>query len=355
MSNSLNNTVLIRADANRQMGIGHAMRCLAVGERLVARGNHVIFAMHEVPHALLSRLGNAGVELLNLSVEQNTALGFADVAQERQAKYAMLDGYHLGNEYEQSCSAAYIRTLRFDDYMPGSCSDADIIVNASPHAQESSYQQWAPKAELLLGPQHIAFRSEMIAAHQARQNKRLGKDNSTAADGNGSILINFGGSDHLDMTIRTVTAIADLLPDANIEAVTGAAYPNPERLSDLGIERLTHHHNSDNLPEVMQRARLAISAGGLTVAELALFRIPTILAITAQNQIKGAHVSWCHTILPDNDNGAINTNHMLDQILLETERLWQMPDERALITSRIPEELDIYGADRIADALIGKQ
>jgi len=167
-------------------------------------------------------------------------------------------------------------------------------------------------------------------------------------------LINFGGSDHLDMTIRTASAIAKLLPDAKIEAVTGAAYPKPDRLKGLGIKNLIHHHNTDNLAEIMQRARMAISAGGLTVSELALFRIPTILAITAQNQVKGAHVSWCHTILPTEENSHIDTDDMLSKILCETERLWQKPDERASITGRIPTTLDIFGASRIADTLMAR-
>jgi len=345
--------LVVRADANRQMGIGHAMRCLAVAECLVARSYTVVFAMHQVPDALLARLAKAKVEVFRITDKDNSPEGFKRIVEELGGNYILIDGYLFSNDYERVFSGTNVRRLRFDDFMPGKACDADVVVNASPHAQKAPYTAWAPNAALLLGPQHIAFRSEMIAGYKALQAKNAQADNANNPNGNASILINFGGSDHLDMTIRTASAIAELLPDAKIEAVTGAAYPNPERLANLGIKNLIHHHNSDNLPEIMQRARMAISAGGLTVAELALFRIPTILAITAQNQVKGAHVSWCHTILPAVDNGDIDTAEMLDKILIETERLWHLPDERAEITNRIPKLLDVHGAERIADALTG--
>jgi UDP-2,4-diacetamido-2,4,6-trideoxy-beta-L-altropyranose hydrolase len=345
-------TVFVRVDANRQMGIGHAMRCLAVCEQLIARGCRVTFAMQQVPSALIARLEKASIALLHLNKKQSDAASFRQICTQASADLVMIDGYHLGNCFEQSFAGSGIRSLRFDDFLHGEGCTADVVVNASAHADHISYQDWAPGAALLLGPAHLAYRSDMISAYQALEARKMATENPNQLNGNACILINFGGSDHLDMTLRTASAIAAMLPDAKIEAVTGAAYPNPERLNNLGIEKLTHHHNTNNLAEVIQRARMAISAGGLTVAELALFRIPTILAITAQNQVKGAHVSWCHTIVPKDGNGQIDTADMLDKILVETKRLWCSPSERKLITDRIPADLDIAGADRIATALM---
>jgi len=346
-------TLLVRADANRQMGIGHAMRCLAVAEQAVTEGHRVVFAMHQVPNLLLARLEKASIEVIHLDDNKADLAGFLNLASACNAGYVLIDGYHFTDDYEKSLRMAGVRCLRFDDYMPGAICHADVVVNASPHAQQHPYQQWAPYASLMLGPKYISFRSDMIAAHERMKAIHDSQGSTHDTNGNASILVNFGGSDHLDMTIETVSAIAVQLPDAQIEAVTGAAYPNPERLSKLGIANLAHHHNTDNLAEIMQRARMAISAGGLTVAELALFRIPTILAITAQNQIKGAHVSWCHTIIPEEDI-EITRDTLLENIIQEAKRLWHRPEERALIASRIPTELDILGTKRIVKALMGE-
>ena len=347
-------TVLVRVDANRQMGIGHAMRCLAVSEQFIARGYRVIFAMHEVPSALLARFDTSGILVFLLNERDNSADAFTRIAVEQNAAFVLIDGYHLENHYERLLKKTSAKILRFDDFMNGERCDADVVVNASTHAEVSQYTVWAPGAALLLGPCHIAFRSDMIAARQALSAKKAAASENSHINGNASILINFGGSDHLDMTIRTASAIANMLPKARIEVVTGAAYPQPERLQKLGINNLVHHHNTDNLAEIMQRARMAISAGGLTVSELALFGIPTILAITAQNQVKGAHVSWCHTILPGEDEENIDTDDMLKKILYETERLWRLPAERNLITDRIPSEIDTFGANRITEALLAR-
>jgi len=349
-----NPTVLVRVDANRQMGIGHAMRCLAVSEQFIARGYRVVFAMHEVPPALLARFDTSGILVFLLNDGDNNADAFTRIAVEQDAAFVLIDGYHLENDYERRLKKTGTKTLRFDDFMNGLRCDADVVVNASTHAEASQYTEWAPHATLLLGPYHIAFRSDMIAARQALSAKKAATGENSHINSNASVLINFGGSDHLDMTIRTASAIASILPEAKIEAVTGAAYPQPERLTKLGIKNLVHHHNTDNLAEIMQRARMAISAGGLTVSELALFGIPTILAITAQNQVKGAHVSWCHTILPDENKETIDTDDMLKNILYEAERLWRLPAERNLITGRIPREIDTFGANRITEALLAR-
>lgn len=344
-------TVIVRVDANQQMGIGHVMRCLALSEELLARGIAVRFVMRELPSQLTDRLTSAGVEILRLTRSEDHAEAFASAAIAHGAMAAVVDGYHLDNAYELALRHAGVRSLRFDDYMPGARSDAAIIVNASPHAEHATYRGWAPEADLLLGPSFITFRSDMIDGFKRR--KALQKSSESDAAGS-SILVNFGGSDPLDMTIETVQALAKAIPDAPIEAVTGAAYPEPERLSDLGIENFRHHHNSSYLPTIMQRARLAVSAGGLTVQELALFRIPTILAITAENQIKGAHVSWCHTLRLGFASGNANTADMIKEIVREAEMLWNSPAERDTIVGRIPQKLDIHGATRITDMLTGE-
>lgn len=343
--------VIVRVDANQQMGIGHAMRCLALSEELLARGISVRFVVCDIPAQLTDRLTSAGIEINSLDREEDSPESFAAKAEEAKALAAVVDGYQLGNEYEVALNARGIPSLRFDDYMPGAHSDASIIINASPHAELSAYRSWAPRAELLLGPSYITFRSDMIDGFKRR--RALQKASESASSGS-TILVNFGGSDPLDMTLETVLALSRAIPDAPIEAVTGAAYPNPERLADLGLENFRHHHNSSYLPAIMQRARLAISAGGLTVQELALFKIPTILAITAENQIKGAHVSWCHTLRLGFANGGTDTKGMIKEIVKEASMLWNSPQERDTIVSRIPQNLDINGAKRIADALTGE-
>lgn len=343
------NTVLVRVDANRQIGIGHAMRCLAVAEYLVGQKCAVYFAMRTVSDQLRPRIEGANIRIISLSEKQCSPQGLLDVAISINASFLMLDGYHLDYELERTFQDHCVKTLRFDDYMPGSRCYADIVVNASPHAEFETYKRWAPDAAILLGPRFIAFRSDMVNGFMASREK-VDVD-SYAAERN-SILVNFGGSDPLDMTVATVTALSKALPGVTIEAVTGAAYPNSERLSRLSIKKFRHHHNSGNLANIIQRARIAVSAGGLTVQELALFRVPTILAITAPNQIKGAHVSWCKTLRPDWQSQDENTDKIIGDIARESKILWQSAEERTKIIERIPSELDIHGAQRIANALI---
>jgi len=324
------------------------MRCLAIAEYLIDCGHEALFAMHELPANLEPRLLAAGIKIIPLSKKQTELEGLKRKVESTGATHLVLDGYHLPSTFESAYSETSIPVLRFDDYMPGNRGYADLVVNASPHAEADIYQRWAPEAKLLLGPKYIAFRSDMIAGFKAKESLI---NSGSKLPPQKSIMINFGGSDPLNMTVATVKALSKALPEAPIEAVTGAAYPAPERLSNLGIANFKHHHNSDNLSEIMQRACMAISAGGLTVTELALFRIPTILAITAENQIKGAHVSWCHTLLPS-DITKLGTAETIHEIVREASIIWKSPKERQKIIARIPEDVDISGAKRIIDTFL---
>lgn len=323
------------------------MRCLAVAEFLISQKNTVHFAMQSVSEQLRPRIEDAGINIIDLAEKQSTIPGLRETVMAMGADILVLDGYHLSYDTEQAFRETPVRTIRFDDYMPGDRCYANIVVNASPHAKRSEYQTWASGADLLLGPRYIAFRSDMIAGYHARQGVIENHDVPPA-----SIMVNFGGSDPLDMTLATVKALSEQLPDVTIEAVTGAAYPKPQQLADLNLKNFKHHHNSGNLAAIIQRARLAISAGGLTVQELALFRVPTILAITAANQVKGAHVSWCKTLRPNWQSEDKNTDKIIAEIALEAHALWHSDQKRTQIIDRIPAELDIHGSKRISDAML---
>jgi spore coat polysaccharide biosynthesis predicted glycosyltransferase SpsG len=49
-------TLLIRADASVQIGTGHIMRMIALGQEWQARGGEVVFACAEVTPAMRERL-----------------------------------------------------------------------------------------------------------------------------------------------------------------------------------------------------------------------------------------------------------------------------------------------------------
>jgi len=335
-------TILVRADASAKMGTGHVMRCFALSEGLLARGHKVIFASHDLPESLANRIELQGLEVLSVSSTEAGASSILALASQTRATHAVFDGYHLADAFEGCLAKTNVKSLRFDDLMPGRHCSADVVVNASPFAEQKSYEKWAQNARILLGPRYLSFRSEVVEASKSSTRNKNAEKNS--------LFINFGGSDPLGLTRPVILAIAEAIPKALIEVVTGPAYSEPNRVSELPVERLRHHHNSRSLADIMQRALIAVSAGGLTIAELALFRVPTILTVTAENQIEGAKVSWCRAILPGTQPASQES--LVKQIVEQAKTLWQSETERLAIIKRIPKDIDTGGTDRIIDALL---
>ena len=335
-------TLLVRADASAKMGTGHVMRAFALSEGLLGRGHKVIFSSQDLPEDLAKRIQVQGLEILPLSTAEAKASSIVALASHTQATHAIFDGYHLADAFETCLAETNVKSLRYDDLMQGAHCSADIVVNASPFAEQESYERWAPNALVLLGPRYLSFRSEVVHASKNASGKNAAEKNS--------LFINFGGSDPLGLTVPAIVAMAEAIPEALIEVVTGPAYREPNRVAALPLERLRHHHNSSSVAEIMQRARIAVSAGGLTIAELALLRIPTILTVTAENQIEGAKVTWCRTVMPGTPPESQKS--LVKQIVEQAKILWQSEAERLAITNRIPNDIDTGGTDRIIDALL---
>ena len=274
--------VLIRADASTQVGLGHAMRCLALAQECRAGGGRPIFALAQELHSLEHRLDVEGIDFMHLNVPIGTsedATETSKVARARGLSWIIADGYRFGADYQRSIKALGLSLLALDDY--GQCSfySADLVLNPNLHALAETYHRREPSTRLLLGPYFAPLRQEFLNCRPPRR---------PAPELARKILVTLGGGDPDNITLKVLRALRFVeTHDLEIRVVIGGANPHQEALAaevESSPFTTTLLRNVTAMPDLMIWADMAISAGGSTCWEMAFLGLPAALIVAAENQ-----------------------------------------------------------------------
>lgn len=230
----------IRAEGSATIGMGHLARCEVLAEALRERGAEVVDA--SLP----------GLDWL------------------------VVDHYGSDAAWERDARKRAARILAIDDLGREHDCDALLDQNYFPDAWKRYAGRLPSRCRRLLGPRYALLRPEF-----ARAAKR-------ARDGNvRTILVSFGGSDPANATAQAITAIRALQrKDLVTDVVLGEANPHADSIARLcaGDTAFRVHRAANNMAELMQRADLAIGAGGSTTWERCCMGLPTIQLAIAPNQ-----------------------------------------------------------------------
>jgi UDP-2,4-diacetamido-2,4,6-trideoxy-beta-L-altropyranose hydrolase len=274
--------LLIRVDANAEIGVGHAMRCLALGEACLMAGGRVDFVSAFPTPALERRARERGIGFQCLSTvpgSEDDARQLIKLAQQRSNPVVVIDGYVFGYPYQDAVKGAGLRLLCIDDYGHADRYRADIILNQNLWAAEQMYQRREPGTQLLLGSKYVLLRREFLNG-SLRQ-----RDIPAAA---AKILVTMGGGDAHNVSLKIIEALAVLgMEGMTAIVVAGPSNPHVARLRSvidglhLPIKLLD---DTDSMAELMVWADLAVAAAGSTCWELAVMGVPTLAVVTAENQ-----------------------------------------------------------------------
>ncbi len=338
--------ILLRADAGASIGAGHVMRCLALAEALQDIGFAGHFLAAALPAALEDRLRTSGMTVHRIAAEPGSAddlAGTLDVAAKIGAVAVVVDGYGFGGGWRAGLAASGLCVLAFDDAGTGEPLHADLIVNAAPDAAGLPYGVGNPAATVLAGPAYAPLRREVRAAAAAAK-ASLGERSS--------LLVTFGGSDPLELSVPVLARLAPALPPGvRLDIAVGGAAPNAGAVEDAARsfgERVRVHRDTPRMGQLMARAGLAVSAAGTTTAELAAIGTPAVLVTIADNQDEAARQSealgWCALV-----NG--RAPDAADRIAAVALALWADPPRRVAMAERLAGIVDGQGAVRIAEVL----
>ena len=320
--------LLVRADAGPGIGVGHVMRCLAIAEAWIELGGRVVFASAELPVPIGGRVSQLGSRVVTVSSSETTAA----LAVEVGARFAIVDGHHLGPEYQQDLGAAGARVLVIDDRGESATDAADVILNPNATAHTDLYRQL--RGITLLGPAYALIRREFRGIARTR----------TLAETARRILVSFGGADPADLSPVAIAALAEI-EGLHVRVVVGASADRALAAPANAKSTIEVVPWLQDLAGQMRWADLAIVAAGSTCWELAACGVPMIAVPVTETQLAvgeiGIGIPLAREAFSADTLRALVSSVMFDQI-------W-----RGKLQRKGPELVDGRGAFRVCAALRG--
>ena len=277
--------LLIRADASVDIGLGHAMRCLALAESFAERvGGSATFLMASPPPAFVSRATAAGVEIRSLAAPPGSTGDVRETlatACAAGAGWIVLDGYQFDGSFQHGLVAGGRRVLALDDYGHARSYHADLVLNQNAGAEALLYADREPRTGLLLGPRFALLREE-FRAYSGRHR--------TVPVRARRVVITLGGSDADNVTALALEAVGAVSGPLDVLLIIGEA--NPHRAALETAAAVCPHPievavDVRDMPRRLARADLAIAATGSTALELACVGTPQVGIVLAENQWPG--------------------------------------------------------------------
>jgi UDP-2,4-diacetamido-2,4,6-trideoxy-beta-L-altropyranose hydrolase len=341
-------SLVFRVDASIQMGTGHVMRCLALAQSWQDDDGEVYFCSHQdLPLALVQRLTTEGInriELQSVPGSQADALETISHCQNHHSSWLILDGYHFDAEYQVTIKAEGLKLLVIDDHGHADRYCADLILNKNVCARAELYPHIAPETQLLLGCEYTLLRREFWSWRGDPLSRIRQFDREKPLH----VLITLGGSDPYNTTLCVLTALKYIdLDRIEVNVIVGGANPHIHSLQSICTElgqSVQLHSNVTDMPALMARSDLAISAGGGTCWELALMGIPSLLIILAENHRLiveeladlniGINLGWYQTLIPSS-------------IANEISHLLKNRDRLDTMSKKALKLVDGYGCKRV--------
>lgn len=276
--------LLVRTDANSQIGTGHVMRCIALAQAWRNRGGGAVFLSSIESDGVRQRILDEGFELVSIDKSHPHAHDERQVRKllacnrKAQPAWLVLDGYHFDPAYQSALRATGCKVLVIDDMAHQPEYHADILLNQNIHARSLNYN-CGPDTLRLLGTQYVLLRKEFLRKKRAKW-----ESFETAR----RILVTMGGADPENVTLTVVRALKWLKRgDLEVKIVLGAVNPNRQsiekelRCSPFDFQILS---SVTDMPFLMAWADIAVSAGGSTCWELMFVGVPFLVVILSENQ-----------------------------------------------------------------------
>ena len=317
--------IFFKAEANEAIGGGHLQRAIAIAKECRRFGINASFIFGNSPSSSLNRVKREGFNLFEIAHDkQLIPETYLEILPENSILIFDTDDFHFysGHLIDQLRNHG-IKTACFtitDAYK----ISTDLLINPNIISRIQNYDT-ADHTVKLLGPGYLIFREEfrdsILIRNTGEQNNRL--------------ILNFGNADANHLTVYfldVLERIGSLFSRINI--VAGILNQDLEKISSRvqspGNKNIELHINISNISELYRVSNFAITAAGMAMWEMALFKIPQLVIASSKREIEYVNylsgINYIYSLgsystLPAPDDMAKRIEGILQQKALENLRL----------------------------------
>jgi len=313
LKNSSNKWCLIRADASREIGFGHIMRCLALARALQKMDIQCVFIVRNILDSLKHLITSQGHTFILLPKDNTTTqisekgkhaawLGASEredaetvvsalsqtVQRLGQPSLIICDHYGIGQIWETLIADSFSAPILVIDDLSNRFHQCQILLDATFGKTSKDYKALVPSdCQLLVGSEYALLRPEFFKLRKATLSRRDNNfsDNKPVE----LIVISMGGTDNDNASLQILKALEALPPPQvfNIEILIGKDCAHLSTLNKYAAQsslNVVVHAGVDCVADFYGRADLCIGAAGSSTWERCSLGLPTINITIAENQ-----------------------------------------------------------------------
>lgn len=262
--------VLLRADASPLQGTGHVMRCLTLAEELKSRGHEVLFLTNESRLDWLEKV----IAQSSLPVLRTTqhSMNFNEVS-ELGPDWVVTDSYEI--------DAGDISAIHSQRHVMAIVDGNDRGIEASlylDHNLGAELGSWSEttRNRLLLGNKFALIRDAILQQRRVQPGLIQGVVPHIVAV--------MGGSDPTGIIVQVASALAKINRDFTASIVVDRNWRDHVENTLEGKSGFQILAPTAELPAILGRADIAVSASGTSAWELCTLGIPSLLIAVVENQ-----------------------------------------------------------------------
>ena len=338
----MNSKVLFRCDANEHIGIGHAIRCLALAEAARIRNFDAIVAYETMPAEILLAFAEIGADLQPLRPELDKAEACLSHFLNGPGGWIVVDVPKIDEAQIAALSKGPARLALMDDGNHDSFDGVGCIINSNIEAAAEAYtHRIKAPTELAIGLKYLPLRRQFWNVE-----RREDTENQSSA-----VLITMGGADPDNLSLPLSIAFAKLAEKAEINLLVGPSFARP---TDL-IWRLRKEAPGlrvlmpvQDMADLFSSKGIVVTLAGVSIWEAAVSG--ACLVGIARDEIHRTTLATAYErglLAATFDTHNLSANEVVEVV----EELIEAPTLRQIYIRRSREAVDGRGAMRVIDLM----